>query len=69
MHTSGLPHHVVEAFARLYAAGSDRLQACFYDRPLNLEFFSARVLPLMTEAELTPGAHLPSDRRSPWGAE
>ena len=43
---------VVDAFVRLRAAGCDGVQVNFYDYLPDLEFFGARVLPLMRQAGL-----------------
>ncbi len=52
VHVVGSPAQVVDAFARLHAAGCDGVQVNFYDYLPDLEFFGSRVLPLMTEAGL-----------------
>ncbi len=48
----GSPEHVVEQFIRLRRAGVDGLQVAFYDFEPDLDFFGARVLPLMKQAGL-----------------
>ncbi len=58
VHVVGSPDQVVDAFARLHAAGCDGVQVNFYDYLPDLEFFGARVLPLMMQAGL---------RRTPTG--
>ena len=52
VHVVGSPAQVVDAFARLRAAGCDGIQVNFYDYVPDLEFFGARVLPLMKQAGL-----------------
>ena len=52
VHVVGSPDQVVDAFVRLRAAGCDGVQVNFYDYLPDLEFFGARVLPLMTQADL-----------------
>jgi FMNH2-dependent dimethyl sulfone monooxygenase len=52
VHVVGSPEQVVDAFARLRAAGCDGVQVNFYDYLPDLEFFGARVLPLMKQAGL-----------------
>jgi FMNH2-dependent dimethyl sulfone monooxygenase len=46
---------VVDAFVRLHEAGCDGVQVNFYDYLPDLEFFGARVLPLMKQAGLRAG--------------
>src|SRR5215470_1270708 len=50
VHVVGSPEQVVDAFARLHAAGCDGVQVNFYDYLPDLEFFGARVLPLLRSA-------------------
>src|SRR5262245_21296031 len=52
VHVIGSPEQVVEAFVRLHEAGCDGVQVNFYDYLPDLEFFGARVLPLLTQAGL-----------------
>ena len=52
VHVVGSPEQVVEGFQRLRAAGCDGVQVNFYDYLPDLEFFGARVLPLMKQAGL-----------------
>src|SRR5882724_6714909 len=52
IHVVGSPEQVVDAFRRLHAAGCGGVQVNFYDYLPDLEFFGARVLPLMREAGL-----------------
>jgi FMNH2-dependent dimethyl sulfone monooxygenase len=52
VHVVGSPDQVVDAFARLHAAGCDGVQVNFYDYLPELEFFGARVLPLLAQAGL-----------------
>lgn len=52
VHIVGTPAQVVEGFQRLKQAGCDGVQVNFYDFIPDLEFFGARVLPLMREAGL-----------------
>ncbi|WP_029350931.1 LLM class flavin-dependent oxidoreductase [Bosea sp. 117] len=52
VHIVGTPAQVVEGFQRLKRAGCDGVQVNFYDFIPDLEFFGARVLPLMREAGL-----------------
>jgi dimethylsulfone monooxygenase len=55
VHVIGSPAQVVDAFARLHAAGCDGVQVNFYDYLPDLEFFGARVLPLLKHAGLRDG--------------
>jgi FMNH2-dependent dimethyl sulfone monooxygenase len=55
VHVIGSPEQVVDAFARLHAAGCDGVQVNFYDYLPDLELFGARVLPLMKQAGLRRG--------------
>jgi FMNH2-dependent dimethyl sulfone monooxygenase len=55
VHVVGSPAQVVDAFARLHAAGCDGVQVNFYDYLPDLEFFGARVLPLLKQAGLREG--------------
>jgi FMNH2-dependent dimethyl sulfone monooxygenase len=55
VHVVGSPEQVVDGFARLHAAGCDGVQVNFYDYLPDLEFFGARVLPLMKQAGLRLG--------------
>jgi len=55
VHVVGSPEQVVDAFARLHAAGCDGVQVNFYDYLPDLEFFGARVLPLLKQAGLRDG--------------
>jgi FMNH2-dependent dimethyl sulfone monooxygenase len=48
----GTPEQVVDWFVRLKAAGCDGVQLNFFDFLPDLEFFGARVMPLMREAGL-----------------
>ena len=52
VHVVGSPDQVVDGLARLHAAGCDGVQVNFYDYLPDLEFFGARVLPLMKQAGL-----------------
>jgi len=52
VHVVGSPEQVVDAFVRLQKAGCDGVQVNFYDYRADLEFFGARVLPLMQQAGL-----------------
>jgi FMNH2-dependent dimethyl sulfone monooxygenase len=52
IHVVGSPEQVVDAFVRLNGAGCDGVQVNFYDYLPDLEFFGARVLPLMKQAGL-----------------
>jgi len=52
VHVVGSPEQGVDAFTRLHAAGGDGVQVNFYDYLPDLEFFGARVLPLMAQAGL-----------------
>lgn len=52
VHIVGTPAQVVEGFQRLKQAGCDGVQVNFYDFIPDLDFFGARVLPLMREAGL-----------------
>jgi FMNH2-dependent dimethyl sulfone monooxygenase len=52
VHVVGSPEQVVDGFRRLHAAGCDGVQVNFYDYLPDLEFFGARVLPLMKQAGL-----------------
>jgi FMNH2-dependent dimethyl sulfone monooxygenase len=52
VHVVGSPEQVVDAFVRLRSAGCDGVQVNFYDYLPDLEFFGARVLPLMIQAGL-----------------
>ena len=52
VHIVGTPAQVVEGFQRLKLAGCDGVQVNFYDFIPDLDFFGARVLPLMREAGL-----------------
>lgn len=52
VHVVGSPEQVVEQFIRLNEAGCDGVQVNFYDYLPDLEFFGARVLPLMKQAGL-----------------
>src|SRR5262249_10329004 len=51
-HVVGAPGQGVGPLARLQAAGGAGVQVNFYDYLPDLEFFGARVLPLMVEAGL-----------------
>jgi alkanesulfonate monooxygenase SsuD/methylene tetrahydromethanopterin reductase-like flavin-dependent oxidoreductase (luciferase family) len=55
VHVVGAPEQVVDAFVRLNGAGCDGVQVNFYDYLPDLEFFGARVLPLMKQAGLRAG--------------
>ena len=48
----GSPEQVVDWMIKLNGAGCDGLQICFFDFKPDLEFFGARVLPLMKQAGL-----------------
>jgi FMNH2-dependent dimethyl sulfone monooxygenase len=48
----GTPEQIVDQLQRLKAAGCDGIQICFFDYEPELEFFGARVLPLMRQAGL-----------------
>ena len=52
VHLVGTPEQVVEQFVNLKRAGCDGVQVNFYDFLPDLEFFGARVLPLMHQAGL-----------------
>ncbi len=52
VHLVGSPEQIVEWFQRLRQAGLDGVQINFFDFLPELEFFGARVLPLMREAGL-----------------
>lgn len=52
VHLVGTPDQVVEQFINLKQAGCDGVQVNFYDFLPDLEFFGARVLPLMHQAGL-----------------
>jgi FMNH2-dependent dimethyl sulfone monooxygenase len=52
VHVVGSPEQVVDGFVRLREARCDGVQVNFYDYLPDLEFFGARVLPLMKEAGL-----------------
>jgi FMNH2-dependent dimethyl sulfone monooxygenase len=52
VHVVGSPEQIVDGFTRLRAAGCDGVQVNFYDYLPDLEFFGARVLPLMRQAGL-----------------
>ncbi|MNW21557.1 hypothetical protein D3C71_2225440 [compost metagenome] len=43
---------MVEHLLQLKAAGCDGIQICFFDYASELEYFGARVLPLMHQAGL-----------------
>jgi FMNH2-dependent dimethyl sulfone monooxygenase len=53
----GSPEEVVDQFLKLKAAGIDGLQLSFYDFAPDLEFFGARILPLMKQAGLRVEIH------------
>lgn len=55
VHVIGSPEQVVDGFVRLRKAGCDGVQVNFYDYLPDLEFFGARVLPLMKQAGLRAG--------------
>lgn len=48
----GTPEEVTEQFLRLKAAGCDGVQVNFFDYEPDLEFFGARILPLLRQAGL-----------------
>ena len=48
----GSPEQIVDQFVKLKAAGIDGLQLSFFDFQPDLDFFGARVLPLMRQAGL-----------------
>lgn len=52
VHVVGTPEQVVEWFVRLKDAGCDGMQVNFYDYLPELEFFGARVIPLLKQAGL-----------------
>lgn len=52
VHVAGSPQTVVDWLVKLSAAGLDGIQVNFFDFAPDLEFFGARVLPLMVEAGL-----------------
>jgi FMNH2-dependent dimethyl sulfone monooxygenase len=52
VHLVGTPEQVVEQFMNLKQAGCDGVQVNFYDFLPDLDFFGARVLPLMHQAGL-----------------
>ena len=56
VHLVGSPEPIVDWFIRLRDAGCDGIQVNFYDFLPDLEFFGARVLPLMEEAGLRASA-------------
>jgi FMNH2-dependent dimethyl sulfone monooxygenase len=55
----GTPEQVVEQLLRLKAAGCDGIQICFFDYESELEYFGARVLPLMHQAGLRTEVRVP----------
>lgn len=61
VHVVGSPEEVVDGLRRLHAAGCDGVQVNFYDYLPDLEFFGARVLPLMKQA----GLRLPDGVEAP----
>jgi dimethylsulfone monooxygenase len=52
VHLVGTPEQIVDWFAKLKKAGCDGVQVNFYDYKPELEYFGARVLPLMKQAGL-----------------
>ena len=52
MHLVGSPEQIVDWFQRLKDAGCDGVQINFFDFLPDLEFFGARVLPLLKQAGL-----------------
>jgi FMNH2-dependent dimethyl sulfone monooxygenase len=52
VHVVGSPEQVVDAFVHLHQAGCDGVQVNFYDYLNDLEFFGARVLPLLRQTGL-----------------
>jgi FMNH2-dependent dimethyl sulfone monooxygenase len=52
VHVFGTPEQVVDQFLKLKAAGCDGMQINFFDFAPDLEYFAARVLPLMKQAGL-----------------
>jgi len=55
VHVFGTPEQVVDQFLKLKAAGCDGMQINFFDFAPDLEYFAARVLPLMKQAGLRIG--------------
>jgi FMNH2-dependent dimethyl sulfone monooxygenase len=55
VHVFGTPEQVVEQFVKLKAAGCDGMQINFFDFAPDLEYFAARVMPLMKQAGLRIG--------------
>jgi FMNH2-dependent dimethyl sulfone monooxygenase len=55
VHVVGSPEQVVDALLRLHRAGCDGVQINFYDYLPDLDFFGARVVPLMKQAGLRVG--------------
>jgi FMNH2-dependent dimethyl sulfone monooxygenase len=52
LHVFGTPEQVVEQFVKLKAAGCDGMQINFFDFAPDLEYFGARVMPLLKQAGL-----------------
>lgn len=53
----GTPDQVAESLVRLRACGCDGVQLAFFDFEPELEFFGARVMPLLRQAGLRSGEH------------
>jgi FMNH2-dependent dimethyl sulfone monooxygenase len=52
VHVFGTPEQVTEQFLKLKQAGCDGVQINFFDFAPDLDFFGARVIPLLKEAGL-----------------
>jgi FMNH2-dependent dimethyl sulfone monooxygenase len=52
IHVMGTPVQVVKQFMQLQDAGCDGIQLNFFDYEPDLDYFAARVLPLMKQAGL-----------------
>jgi FMNH2-dependent dimethyl sulfone monooxygenase len=52
IHVMGTPEQVVKQFMQLQDAGCDGIQLNFFDYEPDLDYFAARVLPLMKQAGL-----------------
>ncbi len=48
----GTPEQIVDQLVKLKAAGCDGIQICFFDYESDLEYFGARILPLLRQAGL-----------------
>ena len=57
----GSPEQVAEQFLQLHRAGIDGLQLSFYDFKPDLEFFGARILPLLQQAGLRVDVNGPAN--------